>query len=123
MAESQLIVPAQGEPSQQTHPPSSSNPTPQETRKPAWSESYSNCTILVAKIANLRARYSIAAEDEMLFLHTIKEQFDNVTIKHNEVMWKARAGLYFLVLPMILTASVVASPIHRTAALASFASC
>lgn len=72
--------------------PPNMQPMTDDGLKPAWSESYVNCTILVAKIANLRSRYSVATpEDEMLFLHTVKEQFDNVSVKDDAVIWKVRA--------------------------------
>lgn len=81
-----------------------------DTGEPAWSESYRRCTIIVARIANLKRRYPLLTPtDEMQFLHLIKEKLDNSTMQHNEVVWK----LHTFQLPYYgMCISEAAAPLH-----------
>jgi len=87
-AEAHAAVAAAGDEPLKAAPPP---PSSYLSGKPAWSESYTSCTILVARVANLRCRYAVPPESELQFLHAIKEGFDNVTVKHNHVVWKMHA--------------------------------
>lgn len=65
-----------------------------DATKPAWTESYSNCTIVVLKVTNLSERTCNSPEDELLLLHGIKQAYDQITGTYGKFIWRMHTFQY-----------------------------